>query len=466
MGVNGMQIKPLALQRGDDAKDDILVGLGRCSPSMDWQQVCLKRADSNRWVQGSKETNEVVHLQMEDDELATILLPSWGLHCEKMSSLAPEWPEALMESLKPWPLKGRGTIVFDNDFFVKHIVELAVPGQGPVLLPVGAEKLDLPTAFIKNALEKTLSDVSDISLAKLLLRTGNGQSHLHAMHGEDSVLSLGDLLDVSAVARSGYVDLSRCLQTVGPRRHATLNLQECTLFEVAPRMWAHGAAIRNVAPSIVAEKAGCRRGDVIVSANSKTVFDAPLAEVNRVLRASLPHLDIEVEQPVLEGPFYIHAASLTMLQELAGEDVAEAGKSVVPALEALFAQRGGDQIPAFGQRQPGIWAGDGGSTSRLHRDNQHRIEFGHVLHGAKLFAVETDEATAMASKEADPSFQQTEVSFPTDVPLSSAKAEWLCSSGVSVAVGGAGDMLCFWGGDRHFGANAMSSGPCIAFFHG
>jgi len=63
----------------------------------------LKRADSNLWVQGNKETNETVQLPMNDDELARVLLPSCGIHCKKMSALAPEWPEALMESLKPWP---------------------------------------------------------------------------------------------------------------------------------------------------------------------------------------------------------------------------------------------------------------------------------------------------------------------------------------------------------------------------
>jgi len=79
----------------------------------------------------------------------------------------------------------------------------------------------------------------------------------------------------------------------------------------------------------------------------------------------------------------------------------------------------------------------------------------------KLFAVESDAAAARPVKGRSP-----EVAFPVDLPLPNEEGgDFLAGPGVSVAACRADDVLCFWGGDRHCGANAMVEGPCIALFH-
>lgn len=230
-------------------------------------------------------------------------------------------------------------------------------------------------------------------------------------------------------------------------------------------MWAHGAAFRDVKPPEFVD--GCQRGDVIITANGINIFNAPLSEVGVALRSGLP-LIVEVKQPLLCGPFYIHSASPAFLSELAGPAAAEAAQAVVPEVRRLFASRSHCKAPALKQNRAGVWAGDGGSTSRVHRDNDPQIEFCHVLNGVKLFTVDTDSSSSAAKpREGINKWEESvETSLPSDLPLSDEMAKWLSGSAVSVVAGGPGDVLCFWGGDVHCGTNAMASGPCIALFHG
>jgi len=110
-----------------------------------------------------------------------------------------------------------------------------------------------------------------------------------------------------------------------------------------------------------------------------------------------------------------------------------------------------------------VFAGDGGSASRRHADQQHRVQFCHVLHGAKLFALDASGAGAGAEDAAASGYG--EIFLPPGPPLPEAEAAWLTGRAVSVAECCAGDIFCFWGGDRHCGANALSAGPCVALFH-
>jgi len=82
----------------------------------------------------------------------------------------------------------------------------------------------------------------------------------------------------------------------------------------------------------------------------------------------------------------------------------------------------------------------------------------------KLFIVEHDEEAVAPLGEPDE--PEAEIAFPADLPVPAARAAWLAGPGVSVAASQPGDVLCFWGGDRHCGCNAMSAGPCVSLFHG
>jgi len=323
-----------------------------------------------------------------------------------------------------------------------------------VLLAGGAAKLGLATGAASGALRAALEG-ADKGLARLFL----GADSRPDGGAQEEPASYGDLLEASAAVRGGLVDLTR---SRGEDRRS-VRLEEWPFgFEHVPRTWAHGAVMRELEPGGTAESAGCRPGDIIVSANGRPVVHASLSEVAAALRAS-EHLVMEVEQTVLDCPLYLREASPDVLLELAGPSAVQGAMDVIPQLTGLLAESQGGQGLEEVQSQPKVFAGDGGSASRLHADNVPRAQVCHVLHGVKLFAVEHGAAEAVPIDEA---VDEAEISFPADLPLGGTHAAWLAGPGVSLAACRPGDILCFWGGDRHCGINAMSSGPCIALFHG
>lgn len=72
------------------------------------------------------------------------------------------------------------------------------------------------------------------------------------------------------------------------------------------RRWARGAVIRRVGKNGVAERAGCKAGDIIVTINGEGVLNAPLSRVEELLQ-ELP-VQLELGQPLLEEPIYIREA--------------------------------------------------------------------------------------------------------------------------------------------------------------
>ena len=438
----GEEVRLLALVCGRRADDDRLVGLCRAPGAAVWRRLELSRG-SGAWA------GEGVELQRADEELAEALLPA----AARLSpECAPGWPGAVLGALDPWPLRGRGTIVFDGSFFLSSAAELVGPGSGPLLLPGGAALLGLPTSAPGCAaeLEGTFGPGGSAggSLARALAPNfGFGSGGI----------PYGALLEESEAAGQGLVDLSRC-RAEGLRRQVRLEGWPFGL-EFVPRTWSRGAAVRDMEPEGVADLAGCRLGDVVVSANGEPILDRPLAEVGRALRAK--ELVLEVEQPLIESPMYLREAPALALRELGGPAAERAGLELLPRLEELLAEEGGCRLlPA--ESRPLVFAGDGGTSSRLHTDQEARVQFCHVLHGVKLLSVQTDgdategEGGAPAAREAF---------LDADLPLPEAEREWLCGAGVSVAAGRPGDILCFWGGDRHGGTNAVAAGPCIALFH-
>lgn len=461
--IGGATLKPLALEFGGAAAPDVLVVSCQWLGASGWQPLRLQRNALGHWGHAGAGVKDSAELRMDDADLAAALLGgrehagSGGASRREASAQAPAWPKVVIDGLSPWPLKGRGTIVFDSDYFLRHVDEMAAPGRGPVILLCGAAKLGLPTEQAAELAREALGN-SPLGLVALLTRRSSQE--------ECSAMSYGDLLEASAAARTGYVDLSRCRRAVGPRRSVSLADDAGVDLEFVARRWGHGVAIRHIEPPELALSSGCRPGDVVVSANGQHIMDAPLGEVGAALRAASP-MRLEVEQPLLEGPFYIREASPSILRELIGPQAEQAAEDLVPLVRQKLTEAAsiaGRPAHVLKQDKARVWAGDGGSTSRLHRDNEAAVQFCHVLHGTKIFTVETDSgAAALLSRDA---VTGPEVSLPADLPLSGSQATWLASPGVSVAAANPGDIMCFWGGDRHCGTNAMASGPCIALFHG
>mmetsp|Transcript_90610 Transcript_90610/g.290417 ORF Transcript_90610/g.290417 Transcript_90610/m.290417 type:complete len:415 (-) Transcript_90610:209-1453(-) len=406
-----------------------------------------------------------------------------------MAERAPGWPVEVLEALSVWPLKGRGTVVFDASYFLDNLQALLAEGRGPALLVGGASSLGLPSAIAAAELHRTLGGVKSPKLAELFMRARSHEFDACAI--PDGPFTYEMLLEVSDGVASGLIDLTRASLS-GPRRCCKIQAGPFG-FMHAPRTWAHGAVLQNLEPAGEAELAGCRPGDVVLAANGVATLDAPLPEAAAALQ-SASQLLLEVVQPILEGPLYLHQASTAVVRELAGRDAEVAALGVIPRLSHLLDERrslAGAADSEVGlselRSRPTVFAGDGGSASRLHVDIVPRVQFCHVLHGMKLFAVESDAAAARPIKGRSP-----EVAFPVDLPLPNEEAEivsasppllrrfedewpswfeareggdFLAGPGVSVAACRADDVLCFWGGDRHCGANAMAEGPCIALFH-
>eukprot|EP00443_Scrippsiella_acuminata_P043426 CAMPEP_0115325204 /NCGR_PEP_ID=MMETSP0270-20121206/82889_1 /TAXON_ID=71861 /ORGANISM="Scrippsiella trochoidea, Strain CCMP3099" /LENGTH=612 /DNA_ID=CAMNT_0002745377 /DNA_START=156 /DNA_END=1994 /DNA_ORIENTATION=- len=469
--VHGVDLHPVALRRGRQAQDDILLVRCRLKGERHWRMLDLRRDGHGYWANACGVEESRITLRKNDAELAAEWLPVSISAQTPISECAPSWPEDVHEALTPWPLKGCGTIVFDAQYFLESACELLAGGQGPLLFPGGAEQLALPSMFAGKALQQALSGTS-MGLAELFLH-GVDDSKQRGGFAEDKHckdILYEDLLDASEAVSTGLVDLTRA-RLVGTRRTCRMSEWPYGFLHI-PRTWAHGVVLRDLEPLGEAELAGCRRGDVVIAANGQPTFDAPAQEAAAAVE--LPrNLALEVQQPVLEGPFYLRDASVRAIGELAGVDAEEAVLELVPRLSQLLAERGGDggnrnslseedgERALWREEQPSVFAGDGGSASQLHADTEPRVQFCHVLHGIKLFAIEHDPRASGALDCAS-----AEVSFPVDLPLAEDQgARWLASPGVSVAACRAGDLLCFWGGDQHCGANALGVGPCVALFH-
>lgn len=396
----------------------------------------------------------LLELRMSDVELAAALLPEAGrAGGVGVPELAPSWPSAVTEKLSQWPLRGPGILVFDGNFFLDNIAELVSAGRGLLVFPGGLAALGLPIAGLPVTLRDSMKP--GVGLAAQLLKA---EAQIH------EPIPYGDLLRASDGVASGVVDFSRGYQVADGRRRAVLEPQPFGGFglEYVPRTWACGAVIRAMEPEGVADCAGCREGDVIVAADGESLLDAPLAQVRNVMAFAREPVALEIEQPLIERPFYLREATTRLLQELAGEGAENAAWELVPSIEAMMRARNAGGL-VFEEQRPMVFAGDGGSSSRRHADQQHRVQFCHVLSGSKLFALDT--RGGAGSDEDASAGGSAEVSLPVDQPLGEDLAAWLRSEEVSAALCQAGDIFCFWGGDRHCGANGMDALPCIALFH-
>jgi len=259
---------------------------------------------------------------------------------------------------------------------------------------------------------------------------------------------------------TGGLDLSRVRGIKGERRTASLESRPFG-FEVVPRKWTKGAVIRAVGRGSSAEEAGCRAGDLVIAVNGSDALNAPWEEVAALISEGELPLSMEVAQPVLSDPLYLREASPNLLRSLAGLRSARSARELFPRVRDAFAG-----TMELVEKEPLLFAGDGGSASHVHTDSDPQVQMCHVLHGTKLFGV----AEGAAASSVDwisrwGAGAQPEVSLPADRELPAAQAAWLESEGVSVVAGSAGDVLLFWGGSPHFGANALGAGPCVAFFH-
>jgi len=322
-------------------------------------------------------------------------------------------------------------------------------------------KMGLPSSNVETALRGAMTCHRSL-VSQLMEASGEPAGESDAARN-----SYGDLLAVSEGIRTGVVDFSRGHVPAGPRRTAHLELQPFGGFglEYVPRTWARGVVFRALEPGGEADCAGCREGDAVVSADGRAFLEVPLSDVQALLAPVIPasqQITLEVEQPLLPKPFYIREASTALLRDLAGPSTEDAALKLVPYIKQLLAEERNDELH-FEEDRPMVFAGDGGSASRVHADQQHRVQFCHMLHGAKFFALDT--SGELGTGDDAKSNGYNEVSLPVDLPLPPDKVAWLSRPEVSVTLAHAGDIFCFWGGDRHCGANALSKGPSVALFH-
>jgi len=445
------EVRAVALERECDGNDVLVV---RCRSTDDenvdhpWQRARLERRGSDLWVDDSLG----LELRMLESELAALLL-SGGSRSSDESSLAPcecapGWPQDVTDSLSPWPLKGRGTVLFDVNELASAAVGLRDGKQGPMVVPGGARKLGLASASISQSLDEQLSGMN---LRQVLCPSTSDLPH---------DLSYGNLLELNpALAKTGGLDLSNAT-TLGDR-HTVQIWERPFNCEVISRRWTKGALIRRVGKGGVAQQAGCKPGDVIVSSNGKDMLDAPWEDVAAmVTREELP-LTLELAQPVLTDPMYLREAKGNILHTMAklrpGDDI----NRLFPQIRDVFSNEF-----ELEEAEPLVFAGDGGSASHVHTDSDPQIQMCHVLHGSKFFGVvlgEHEMEVPWIRRFDDAT--EVEVSLPADVRPPPEQASWLSSEGVSVAWGRSGDILLFWGGTPHFGCNGRDVGPCVAAFH-
>mmetsp|Transcript_56895 Transcript_56895/g.166609 ORF Transcript_56895/g.166609 Transcript_56895/m.166609 type:complete len:560 (+) Transcript_56895:74-1753(+) len=432
----------LMIRRTSD--DDVILARTRPRPSHNadvraaktdavaWRRVLLRPSGLHRWTDRDK----TVTLTLDGASAQSASLPGIGGHAA-LDECAPQWPKSVVSELRPWSLKGPGIVVYDTDTFIKNAVAFVAAGQGPVLFPGGAQRLGLPSAMLVGATsEETVSSAWDI--------LGRGKSELP--------LSYGKMLRASQEMRTGIVDL-------GQVSFASDNLRSVKLpsrpfgWEYAPRMWEHGAAIRSVDPGGPADKAGCRPGDVIVSANGRWLFDAPLSVVDSLLQDATPPIELEVAQATLAEPLYLREALPVVLRALpSGVAAEDAAEQLLPALQELL----GLQV-SLTDDVPKVFLGDGGSGSYVHVDEVQQVQMCHVLRGTKFFGVAATPPPRLPGT--------AEVTLPVNRELSGETAKWLASRHVSLVAAGPGDVLLFWGGCWHFGSNGMGKQACLALFH-
>lgn len=419
---------------------DLLVARSRRKGDVDWQEVCLHHVGQNRWADGGG----VVEVSLDSAAVWSAMFAGIEHH-PRLESCVPGWRSSTLRRLRPWPLKGLGTIVFDAASFLEHVVDYVTSLQGPVLFPDGARKLALPTAEIVPSMQSRLQGQSLWSVLR------EHQLSLPSTYGE--------LLQASAEVRRGILDLSTA-QYGGEGRRTVRLASRPFGWEYGPRTWSHGAAIRSVDAGGAAERGGCRPGDVLLSANGQWLYDAPIAEMDEALQGGRLPLALEVEQPVLNEPLYLREAPLELLRKLGGDAVGPAAERLLPRLRELF----GRQVP-LSEQEPKVFVGDGGSASHLHADQEPQLQLCHVLHGTKLFGVGAFPTLEMRELRKRKRAGE-EIRFPAAAELSPEGSAWLECEGTSVAVCRAGDILAFWGGSPHFGANGMVPSPCVALFHG
>eukprot|EP00929_Paragymnodinium_shiwhaense_P120602 TRINITY_DN92575_c0_g1_i1.p1 TRINITY_DN92575_c0_g1~~TRINITY_DN92575_c0_g1_i1.p1 ORF type:complete len:573 (+),score=100.16 TRINITY_DN92575_c0_g1_i1:31-1749(+) len=444
-------LRVLALERGGA---DVLVTADEAG-----HVVRLKRAVEGVW---QAEANADLVVELGDMELAEALLgPDDG---PSVYDMLPEWPEELADALSLWPLKGRGTIVFDAESFLERVAAIEGAATGPVMFVGAADNLALPTSNLCRAVAKKLKGKP---LRQVLYTAGS----------PPQPLTYCDLLDVNENLRTGGLDLSRVSDVVDVEERRCVLQSQPYGFEVVPRRWTQGAVIRAVAPRSPADSQGCKPGDLIVSANGEDMLGVPISEVQEKIFNAEPPLYLEVVQPIVPDPIYLRESSLGVLRSLGNFRSAEAGRQLIPSLVEKF----GEKLE-FMDEEPAVFAGDEGSCSHVHCDKEPLIEACHVLSGVKLLVAALPEQEVPSGagpapcdapwisrwvEDADSVAQmQTETSVPTDAPPSEEQAAWLCDPRVSIALGRPGDLIFFWGAWPHFGANALNAGPCVSLMHG
>lgn len=314
-----------------------------------------------------------------------------------------------------------------------------------VLIPGGAQQLKLSSR-----------DVVDLLFPCLM------GSSLPDVFGAESggKFTYQELLDTcaSGLGAVGVADLSR-VEQLTDGRVVTLESKPFNMLQM-PRRWSRGAVIRQVGRNGVAEQAGCKAGDIIVTINGEAVLNATLQRIQELLDEELP-VRLEVGQPVLKEPIYIREATTELLTTLADEEATEAVEDLLPQISALLKDRAkmSDELPQ-------VFAGDGGSASHVHVDSAPMVQMCHVVHGIKIFGVDSSGEVKPWVTRGGSSSTDAEVALPVDIDLDQEHAAWLASPSTSIAMCRAGDVMLFWGGNPHFGSNGMNAGPCVALFHG
>ncbi|CAE7417198.1 THO3 [Symbiodinium natans] len=436
-----LQLKVLLLERGSSGRDsDALVGEVGHEGGEEWRQVRLQAADGDRWEDAEAD----VSLTMPDPELLAALCPAREPSAD-FGTVAPTWPRAIGNSLGPWPLKGPGCILFDAQRVAEVAGRLSEGSRGPVVIPGAADILDLPSTVMVQDLFTCLmgSSLPDVLGAEMAAPQ----------------LTYQELLQVCPLGGTGAVDLTR-VERVTDGRVVDLFEQPFNM-QYMSRRWSRGAVIKAVGKNGVADMAGIQAGDIIVTINGEGVLNATLERVEELLEAELP-VRLEVAQPVLEEPLYIREASTELLTRLADDASEKAAAALLPKVsELMHGFRMNDDVPQ-------VFAGDGGSASHVHMDLVPMVQMCHVVHGIKIFGVDAtcgDDIKPWVTRFGGPA-ADAEVALHVDQPLEQEHAEWLSSRGVSIAICGPGDVMLFWGGNPHFGANGLGAGPCVALFHG
>ncbi|CAK9019496.1 THO complex subunit 3 [Durusdinium trenchii] len=359
--LDSQKLKVVMLQRGDRGRESDVIR-GEVGEDQSWTPVRLKPTGANKW----EDPDAHVALEMSDADVLAALCPQRET-APSFRASAPLWPQVVSQQMGAWPLKGPGTILFDVEQLLQVAGELQ-DGTGPVLIPGGAQQLKLSSR-----------DVVDLLFPCLM------GSSLPDVFGAESggKFTYQELLDTcaSGLGAVGVADLSR-VEQLTDGRVVTLESKPFNMLQM-PRRWSRGAVIRQVGRNGVAEQAGCKAGDIIVTINGEAVLNATLQRIQELLDEELP-VRLEVGQPVLKEPIYIREATTELLTTLADEEATEAVEDLLPQISALLKDRAkmSDELPQ-------VFAGDGGSASHVHVDSAPMVQMCHVVHGIKIFGVDS-----------------------------------------------------------------------------